>query len=153
MRQTECLTWGLVSRLSRRLFLHLFLHSSSSFSLILSHPSPHSSPYSEAQVRSIANHVRPDRQSESHALFCVHTSPTPSPPPLIALLFSATFRKKVERLCRDSLTDPVRIVVGDVGEANTDITQLVTVLPEQTRKWVWLLSHLVEFMSGEELVQ
>lgn len=67
---------------------------------------------------------------------------------LPALLFSATFRKKVERLCRDSLTDPVRVVVGDVGEANTDITQFVTVVPDQANKWPWLLSHIVEFMSG-----
>ena len=29
-----------------------------------------------------------------------------------------------ERLCRDSLIDPVQIVVGDLGEANTDITQV-----------------------------
>ncbi len=42
----------------------------------------------------------------------------------IALLFSATFRKKVEKLCRDCLSDPVRIIVGDLGEANTDITQV-----------------------------
>ena len=41
-----------------------------------------------------------------------------------ALLFSATFRKKIERLCRDVLTDPIRIVIGDLGEANTDITQV-----------------------------
>lgn len=33
-----------------------------------------------------------------------------------ALLFSATFRKKVEKLCRDILTDPIRIVVGSLGE-------------------------------------
>ena len=33
-----------------------------------------------------------------------------------ALLFSATFRKKVEKLCRDILTDPIRIVVGALGE-------------------------------------
>ena len=33
------------------------------------------------------------------------------------LLFSATFRKKVERLYRDSLADPIKIVVGDLGEA------------------------------------
>uniref|UniRef100_H2YEC4 Helicase ATP-binding domain-containing protein n=1 Tax=Ciona savignyi TaxID=51511 RepID=H2YEC4_CIOSA len=51
----------------------------------------------EYQVRSIANHVRPDRQT---------------------LLFSATFRKRIERLARDILTDPVRIIQGDVGEAN-----------------------------------
>lgn len=54
-------------------------------------------------MRSICNHVRPDRQT---------------------LLFSATFKKRVERLARDVLTDPVRIVQGDVGEANTDVTQV-----------------------------
>ncbi|PSN30406.1 ATP-dependent RNA helicase DDX42 [Blattella germanica] len=43
----------------------------------------------EPQVRSICNHVRPDRQT---------------------LLFSATFKKKIERLARDILTDPIRIV-------------------------------------------
>lgn len=65
-----------------------------------------------------------------------------------ALLFSATFRKRVERLCRDTLTDPVRIVVGDVGEANTDITQIVEVMQDEQEKWQWLLKHLVEFTSG-----
>ena len=45
-------------------------------------------------------------------------------PLYVALLFSATFRKKIERLCRDVLTDPIRIVIGDLGEANTDITQV-----------------------------
>ena len=79
----------------------------------------------EPQVRSIANHVRPDRQSKSFPKGPKVAHPTlnlvltPS-----ALLFSATFRKRVERLCRDVLTDPVRIVVGDLGEANTDITQV-----------------------------
>jgi ATP-dependent RNA helicase DDX42 len=43
----------------------------------------------EPQVRSICDHVRPDRQT---------------------LLFSATFKKKIERLVRDVLTDPIRIV-------------------------------------------
>lgn len=81
----------------------------------------------ESQVRSIANHVRPDRQT---------------------LLFSATFRKKIERLCRDILTDPVRIVVGDVGEANTDITQIVEVMRTDQDKWKWMLQRMVEFMSA-----
>ena len=54
----------------------------------------------------------------------------PLPPPSPALLFSATFRKRIERLCRDSLTDPVRIVVGDLGEANTDITQVHNIILE-----------------------
>ena len=32
------------------------------------------------------------------------------------LLFSATMKKKVEWLCRDILSDPIRIVVGELGE-------------------------------------
>jgi ATP-dependent RNA helicase DDX42 len=56
----------------------------------------------EPQVRSIANHVRPGRQT---------------------LLFSATFKKKVEKLAREILTDPIRIIQGELGEANENITQ------------------------------
>ena len=41
------------------------------------------------QVRSICDHVRPDRQCS---------------------LFSATFKRKIERLARDALVDPVKIV-------------------------------------------
>lgn len=35
---------------------------------------------------------------------------------LPALLFSATFRKKIEKLARDILIDPIRVVQGDIGE-------------------------------------
>ncbi|KAL3831435.1 hypothetical protein ACJMK2_023186 [Sinanodonta woodiana] len=80
----------------------------------------------EPQVRSIANHVRPDRQT---------------------LLFSATFRKKVERLARDILIDPIRVVQGEAGEANTDVTQIVEVLPVGPAKWTWLIKRLVEFTT------
>ncbi|XP_039965124.1 ATP-dependent RNA helicase DDX42 [Bactrocera neohumeralis] len=86
----------------------------------------------EPQVRSICNHVRPDRQT---------------------LLFSATFKKRIERLARDVLTDPVRIVQGDLNEANQDITQYVYVFPNPLQKWNWLLCHLVKFLSeGSVLV-
>jgi len=80
----------------------------------------------EPQVRSICNHVRPDRQ---------------------CLMFSATFKKRIERLARDVLTDPVRIVQGDLNEANQDITQSVYVFPNPLQKWNWLLCHLVKFLS------
>nr|XP_040046597.1 ATP-dependent RNA helicase DDX42 [Gasterosteus aculeatus aculeatus] len=80
----------------------------------------------EYQVRSIASHVRPDRQT---------------------LLFSATFRKKIERLARDILIDPIRVVQGDVGEANEDVTQMVEMLHSATQKWDWLTRRLVEFTS------
>ncbi|XP_047427337.1 ATP-dependent RNA helicase DDX42 isoform X2 [Mugil cephalus] len=81
----------------------------------------------EYQVRSIASHVRPDRQT---------------------LLFSATFRKKIERLARDILIDPIRVVQGDIGEANEDVTQVVELLPTGTDKWGWLTRRLVEFTSS-----
>lgn len=81
----------------------------------------------EPQVRSIANNVRPDRQT---------------------LLFSATFKKKVEMLCRDILTDPIRVVVGELGEANEDVTQIVEILPSISDKWTWLTRHLVSFTSA-----
>uniref|UniRef100_A0A4W5PWW0 ATP-dependent RNA helicase DDX42 n=1 Tax=Hucho hucho TaxID=62062 RepID=A0A4W5PWW0_9TELE len=81
----------------------------------------------EYQVRSIASHVRPDRQT---------------------LLFSATFRKKIERLARDILVDPIRVVQGDIGEANEDVTQVVEIMPSGVEKWGWLTRRLVEFTSS-----
>uniref|UniRef100_A0A1B0DFC2 RNA helicase n=2 Tax=Phlebotomus papatasi TaxID=29031 RepID=A0A1B0DFC2_PHLPP len=80
----------------------------------------------EPQVRSICNHVRPDRQT---------------------LLFSATFKKRIEKLARDVLTDPVRIVQGDLGEANEDVTQHMLVFSNPQHKWNWLLAKLVQFLS------
>lgn len=86
----------------------------------------------EPQVRSICNHVRPDRQT---------------------LLFSATFKKRIEKLARDVLTDPVKIVQGDLGEANEDITQHMLVFTNPMHKQNWLLCKLVEFLSeGSVLV-
>ncbi|GFO07754.1 ATP-dependent RNA helicase ddx42 [Plakobranchus ocellatus] len=80
----------------------------------------------EPQVRSIANNVRPNRQT---------------------LLFSATFRKRVEKLARDILSDPVRVVQGEVGEANEDVTQIIEILPLGPAKWTWLMHRLVGFTS------
>lgn len=80
----------------------------------------------EPQVRSICDHVRPDRQT---------------------LLFSATFKKRIEKLARDVLTDPVKIVQGDIGEANEDVTQNVILFTNPIHKWNWLLFKLVEFLS------
>lgn len=57
----------------------------------------------EPQIRSVVGQIRPDRQT---------------------LLFSATMPRRVERLAREILTDPVRIAVGEVGRANEDITQV-----------------------------
>ena len=80
----------------------------------------------EPQVRSICDHVRPDRQ---------------------CMLFSATFKKKIERLARDVLVDPVKIVQGSVGEASEDVTQVVKLMEMGGHKWQWLISKLVEFTT------
>jgi ATP-dependent RNA helicase DDX42 len=37
---------------------------------------------------------------------------------------------------------------GDVGEANTDVTQIVKLLPVGGAKWNWLLNNVVQFMSS-----
>lgn len=77
-------------------------------------------------MRSICDHVRPDRQ---------------------CMLFSATFKRKIERLARDALVDPVKIVQGSIGEASEDVTQIVRVVGLGGYKWNWLTSHIVEFTS------
>ena len=55
------------------------------------------------------------------------------------MLFSATFKKKIERLARDVLGDPVKIVQGSVGEASEDVHQIVKVMDAGGFKWQWLL--------------
>jgi len=71
----------------------------------------------EPQVRSILSNVRPDKQT---------------------LLFSATFAKRIEKLASEALTDPVRITVGGVGEANSDVTQSFLILRREDDKWPWV---------------
>ncbi|KAG9069195.1 hypothetical protein KI688_010092 [Linnemannia hyalina] len=78
----------------------------------------------EPQVRSICDNIRPDRQT---------------------VLFSATFQKRVERLAREVMTDPVRISIGNVGQINSDVTQVIQILKDDTLKWKWLLERLQEF--------
>lgn len=81
----------------------------------------------EAQVRSICDHVRPDRQT---------------------LLFSATFKQEVEQLARTVTDDPVKIIQKTLGEANEDVAQHIVVLPSANKKWEWLTNRLVEFTSA-----
>ncbi|KAG2182509.1 hypothetical protein INT43_007440 [Umbelopsis isabellina] len=81
----------------------------------------------EPQVRSICDNVRPDRQT---------------------LLFSATFQKRVEKLAREVTEEPIRISVGHAGQANEDITQVITVLENESLKWNWLLERLAGFCTA-----
>ncbi|KAG0368451.1 ATP-dependent RNA helicase ddx42 [Gamsiella multidivaricata] len=78
----------------------------------------------EPQVRSICDNIRPDRQT---------------------LLFSATFQKRVEKLAREVMTDPVRISIGNVGQINSDVTQVIQTLKDDSLKWNWLMERLHEF--------
>ncbi|KAI0230904.1 hypothetical protein L0F63_007418 [Massospora cicadina] len=75
----------------------------------------------EPQVNSIAGNIRPDRQT---------------------LLFSATFPAPIESLACRLLTDPVRIAVGGVGQANLDVTQTYDVISDSAMKWGSLLMYL-----------
>ncbi|KAJ8440856.1 hypothetical protein Cgig2_000744 [Carnegiea gigantea] len=86
----------------------------------------------EPQIRSIVSQIRPDRQT---------------------LLFSATMPRRVEKLAREILSDPVRVTVGEVGMANEDITQVVQVLPSDIEKLPWLLEKLQGMIDeGDVLV-
>lgn len=86
----------------------------------------------EPQIRSIVGQIRPDRQT---------------------LLFSATMPRKIEKLAREILTDPVRVTVGEIGMANEDITQEVQVLAADTDKMQWLLERLPGLIdNGDVLV-
>ncbi|CAG8457528.1 17001_t:CDS:10 [Dentiscutata heterogama] len=70
-----------------------------------------------------------------------------------ALLFSATFPKKVEILAREVTAEPVRISIGSVGQANTDITQRIEILADDGYKWDWLMNYLVSFcVEGSVLI-
>ncbi|KAK9280892.1 hypothetical protein L1049_003783 [Liquidambar formosana] len=86
----------------------------------------------EPQIRSIVGQIRPDRQT---------------------LLFSATMPRRVEKLAREILSDPVRVTVGEVGMANEDITQVVHVIPSDAEKLPWLLEKLPGMIDdGDVLV-
>merc|ERR1711862_379010 len=71
----------------------------------------------EKQVTSILENIRPDRQT---------------------LLLSATFGKRVERVARNWLRNPVRIAVGRTGSSSEHVDSHVMVLPNYTAKCQWL---------------
>lgn len=86
----------------------------------------------EYQVRSILSNIRPNRQT---------------------LMFSATMKKRIEGLAREILTNPIRVVVGTIGQANPDINQVVHVLHDDASKLHWLMSRISSFLHvGKVLV-
>ncbi|KAG6613360.1 DEAD-box ATP-dependent RNA helicase 24 [Phytophthora cinnamomi] len=75
----------------------------------------------EPQLRSVMGQIRPDRQT---------------------LMFSATFRRRIEALALDVLKNPVKLTIGQVGQANEDIRQIAVVLPGHGAKWPWLMARI-----------
>ncbi|GMF14252.1 unnamed protein product [Phytophthora lilii] len=85
----------------------------------------------EPQLRSVMGQIRPDRQT---------------------LMFSATFRRRVEALALDVLTNPVKLTIGQVGQANEDIKQIAVVLPGHGAKWPWLMARMRSLVEEGRLL-
>uniref|UniRef100_A0A915NHS5 RNA helicase n=1 Tax=Meloidogyne floridensis TaxID=298350 RepID=A0A915NHS5_9BILA len=85
----------------------------------------------EAQVKSISDHIRPDKQ---------------------CLVFSATCKPKIEKLIMHVLYNPIKILCGDIGE-NTLVQQQIIVLYSQEMKYEWLFRNIVNFITmGKVLI-
>lgn len=82
-------------------------------------------------MQSISDQVRPTRQT---------------------LLFSATLPNRVEFLARQALTDPIKIVIGQIGQANTDVKQSIHIVPSNEYKYTWLTSHLPAFLAAGTMI-
>eukprot|EP00903_Cladosiphon_okamuranus_P007906 g7636.t2 len=87
----------------------------------------------EYQMRSIVAQTRPDRQT---------------------LMFSATFKRRVQQLAGDILDDPVHVHIGGFNlTANEDIHQVVHVLAGDAVKWKWFSENIPAFVAkGKVLV-
>ncbi|KAK1945948.1 DEAD-box ATP-dependent RNA helicase 24 [Phytophthora citrophthora] len=85
----------------------------------------------EPQLRSVMGQIRPDRQM---------------------LMFSATFRRRIEALAFDVLVNPVKLTIGQVGQANEDIRQIAVVLPGHGAKWPWLMSQIRRLVDEGRLL-
>ena len=80
----------------------------------------------EPQIRALVAQIRPDRQT---------------------LLFSATMPKKIERLASEVLSNPIRIVVGQLGGVNVNIVQHALLMDSTEAKKQWLMSHIGGFVD------
>ncbi|CAJ1948361.1 unnamed protein product [Cylindrotheca closterium] len=84
------------------------------------------------QVSQVLDNLRPDRQS---------------------LLTSATLTKKLERMCREWMDDPIRISVGRTGQSSEHVEQHVMCLPDAQAKEAFLKEMLPTFCDvGRTLV-
>jgi ATP-dependent RNA helicase DDX42 len=86
----------------------------------------------EEQVTAIASSIRPDRQT---------------------LLLSATFPKRIQKLCQTIVgKDVIRInIEGQFGQLNPDIQQHFKVIHEENRL-PWLLDHLASIIKTTNVI-
>ena len=49
------------------------------------------------------------------------------------------------------LHEPVTITIGSVGEASTDVMQVVKILGDATQKWGWLMGVLAPMVDEGEV--
>jgi ATP-dependent RNA helicase DDX42 len=75
----------------------------------------------EAQLRVLVQRIRPDKQ---------------------ILMFSATMPPRIERMAREVMLDPIRVVVGAIGQAASVIDQNVFLVHSEEEKHVWLAATL-----------
>lgn len=62
-------------------------------------------------------------------------------------------KNKVEKLVVHALFNPVKIVCGDVGEANADVEQTVIVMQDLQAKYDWLFANIVKLITmGKVLI-
>ncbi|UYV76276.1 DDX42, partial [Cordylochernes scorpioides] len=139
MKPTECSTWGLVSTAASMAEM-----CCSDGGCCRAASQVYLQPREARQTESCLVHLMQAKMCSGAAVQSwVHSN---VPMCGAALMFSATFKRKVERLARDAMQDPVRVVQGVLGEANQDVTQHMVVINPQL-KMTWLLSHLVDFTS------
>jgi ATP-dependent RNA helicase DDX42 len=85
----------------------------------------------EQQLRLIMSRIRPDRQIG---------------------LFSATMPPRIEKLSREIMTDPIRIVVGEIGQVTDLVDQKVHVVSSEDAKFSWLEIELPLLVGGRMLI-
>jgi ATP-dependent RNA helicase DDX42 len=85
----------------------------------------------EYQIRMVLGQVRPERQ---------------------ALLFSATFPQKIQKLVTDKLHNPLKIIVGKLGNANEDVTQKAIIFDDPGAKLSWAIRNVPELMREGQLL-
>ena len=87
----------------------------------------------EDQIRAIVQRIRPDRQM---------------------LMFSATMPPRIEKLAREILNDPIRVVVGSIGQAASVIDQNVFICHSDDEKFVWMAGTIPALLAqgGQTLI-